>query len=320
MTIPQPGAPDDRTFYIVLNAASGDDDTDETRQAISQVLTDAGRAHEIVRVDEPERLAEIARQVVSKAVQNKGIVVAAGGDGTLNSVAQATLGSGCEFGVIPQGTFNYFGRAHAIPTEAADAARALLGARPHPVQVGLVNDRVFLVNASLGLYRRSLEDREEQKERHGRSRLVAAWAALITILRGSRPMHIKLHGESDTLELRTLTLFVGNNRMQLERIGLDARPVEDGALVAIVLRPVSSLALLWYLLRGAMGRLPEARGVDTFAFTTLSVTPSDPRIRRLKVATDGEVRWFDTPIEFRVASEPLLLLKSAEPAHETAAQ
>ena len=213
--------------------------------------------------------------------------MAAGGDVTLNAVAQVTLGSGCEFGVIPQGTFNYFGRTHGITTDATEATRALLTARVYPVQVGLVNDRVFLVNASLGLYRQSLEDREEEKQRFGRSRLIAAWAAVGTILRSYRPMLIKLQREDAELELRTLTLVVGNNRLQLEQIGLDTDVVEDGKLAALVLRPVSTLALLGLLVRGAMGRLSKARGVDSFALTRLTVTPSNPRIRRLKIATDG---------------------------------
>ncbi len=66
-------------------------------------------------------------------------------------------------GVLPQGTFNYFVRTHGIPTNAADAAQALLYSVPAPVQVGLINDRVFLVNASLGLYPELLQDREVYK-------------------------------------------------------------------------------------------------------------------------------------------------------------
>ena len=297
-----------------MNAGSGEGETGTTSDAISGVLTAAGRPHEIFRVDDPAGLPKIAEQAVLKAKQSNGIVVAAGGDGTMNAVAQATLGSGCEFGVIPQGTFNYFGRTHGIPADATEATRALLTARVYPVQVGLVNGRVFLVNASLGLYRQSLEDREEQKRRFGRSRLIAAWAAVGTILRGYRPMLIKLQREDEELELRTLTLFVGNNRLQLEQIGVDTNVVEDDKLVALVLRPVPTLALMGLLVRGAMGRLSKARGVDCFALTRLTVTPSNPRISRLKIATDGEVAWMNTPIEFRVAPEPLLLLK---PIHAT---
>jgi diacylglycerol kinase family enzyme len=307
-------------FYIVLNAGSGDSDTETTCREIADVLEAAGRSHQILLVEDPEQLGEIARQAVAEAQQSAGIVVAAGGDGTLNSVAQATLGSGCQFGVIPQGTFNYFGRTHGISSNTTEATRALLTARVVPVQVGLVNERVFLVNASLGLYPQLLEDREEQKQRHGRSRVVALWAALVTIFRAYRPMLIKLQHAGRTHELRTLTLFVGNNRLQLEQVGLvEAEIVEEGKLVAILLRPVSTLTLLWLVAQGALGRLAFARGVEHFPLSTLTVTPSSRRVRRLKIATDGEICWMDTPIEFRVAPQPLLLLTPIDAVPETAA-
>lgn len=308
-----PAAP----FYIVLNAGSGDSDTETTSRAIADVLTDAGRAHEIFRVENPAQLQQISKEAVAKAQRNSGIVVAAGGDGTLNAVAQATLGSGCQFGVIPKGTFNYFGRTHGVSSDTTEATRALLTAEVDAVQVGLVNDRVFLVNASLGLYPQALEDREEQKGRHGRSRLVAAWAALVTIFRGFRPLLIKLEHEGRTHKLRTLTLFVGNNRLQLEQMGLDARVVEGGKLAVVVLGPMSTLRLLWLVAQGAMGRLGEASGVESFALSHLTVTPLIRRRRRLKVATDGEISRMDTPIEFRVAPEPLLLLKPIDVVPET---
>ncbi len=299
----------DAPLYIVLNAGSGHSDTDTASDAIEKVLSAAGRAHEILRVEDPARLREIATEAVANAQRNDGVVVAAGGDGTLNAVAQVALGSSCPFGVIPQGTFNYFGRTHGISSDAAEAARGLLTARVQPVQVGLVNGNVFLVNASLGLYPQSLEDREEQKERHGRSRLVAAWAGLVTIFRDYQPMLIKLEHEGRTHELRTLTLFVGNNRLQLEQIGLDESVVvEDGKLAAIVLPPVSTATLLGLVARGAMGKLGQAPGVRRFTFSSITVTPSSRAVSRVKIATDGEVKWMKTPIEFSVAPEPLLLL------------
>ena len=310
----------DAPLYIVLNAGSGHSDTDKASQEITDVLSAAGREHEMLRVEDPERLGETAAQAAAKARQNDGILVAAGGDGTLNTVAQVALAQSCRFGVIPQGTFNYFGRTHGISSDAAEAARALLTARVQPVQVGLVNDNVFLVNASVGLYPQLLEDREEQKQRLGRSRLVAAWAAMVTIFRDNRPMLIKLEHQGKTHELRTLTLFVGNNRLQLEQLGLDeSEVIEDGKLAAIVLPPVSPRALLGLMARGAMRKLGKERSVRHFAFSGITVDSSNPRVKEMKIATDGEVKWMQAPLRFRVASEPLLLLKPNNAVPETAA-
>lgn len=118
----------DAPLFIVLNAGSGHSDTETTCRTITEVLTTAARAHEIFRVEDPGLLDQIAHKVVAKAKQDGGIVVAAGGDGTLNAVAQATLGSGCRYGVIPQGTFNYFGRTHGISSDTQAATQALLSA------------------------------------------------------------------------------------------------------------------------------------------------------------------------------------------------
>lgn len=63
---------------------------------------------------------------------------------------------------------------------------------PVPVQVGLINERVFLVNASLGLYPEMLQDREAYKARFGRSRFVAFGSALITMLGRHRDLRLRI--------------------------------------------------------------------------------------------------------------------------------
>lgn len=296
-------------FHIVLNAGSGRDDAHEVRAVIEGVLDEAERAHEVLLVEDASKLRDIAARAVNDARSSGGIVVAAGGDGTINAVAQAVLGSGCAFGVLPQGTFNYFGRTHGISQDAAEATRQLLRARVQRVQVGLVNERVFLVNASLGLYPRLLEDREAWKQQYGRSRLIAIWAAFMTLLREHRPLRIRLERHAVAVNLRTSTLFVGNNRLQLERIGIaEARSLEEGQLAAVTVREVSTAGLLWLMLRGALGQLGEARNVVSFGFRQMTVRPLSLGNRRVKVAMDGEVVCLRAPLEFRVSPHALPLL------------
>ena len=69
----------------------------------------------------------------------------------------------------------------ALHADQTEAVGLLLRAAPTPVQVARINDRVFLVNASLGLYPELLEDREAYKARFGRSRWVAFVAACATL-------------------------------------------------------------------------------------------------------------------------------------------
>lgn len=305
-------------LFIVLNAGAGRDDADEAQKAIANVLSQAGREHRFLRPPRGGELPAVAREAVRAAQARGGVVVAAGGDGTINTVVNAVLGSGCTMGVLPQGTFNYFGRTHGIPQDAAEAARVLLTGTPQPVQVGLVNDRAFLVNASVGLYPQVLEDREAYKQRFGRSRWVAAWSALVSLTHAHRPLRLELASHGEVRRIRTPTLFVGNNELQLRQIGIAEAPMlSQGALVAITLRPVGTLAMAWLMLRGAFGQLGEARDVFSFAFDSLSAQPAAPLgKRRVKVATDGEILRMRAPLRFRVSPEPLMLIKpvAAPPA------
>jgi diacylglycerol kinase family enzyme len=294
-------------FFIVMNTSAGSRDAAVTEATVRGVLAQAGRRHTLWRAHDPRQLPMLAQRAVKQAQQQQGVVVAAGGDGTINAVAQVVLKSGCPFGVLPQGTFNYFSRTHGIPLDTAEATHALLHASVRPVQVGLLNDRVFLVNASLGVYPQLLEEREAYKQQFGRHRLVAVWAGVVTLLRAPRPLRLRLEHAGEVRVLRTATLVVGNNSLQLQQLGLpEARAVQQGQLAAIAVRPVGPLAMVGLLLRGALGRLADADHVVNFACDRLTVWPYGRR--RLKVAMDGEVAWLSPPLVFQVAPHSLPLL------------
>jgi diacylglycerol kinase family enzyme len=310
-TVLLPNAP----FLIALNAGSGHAETEERRSTIESVLREAGRQFHLTVIDRPDTIDRIASQLAQQAAAAGGVLVAAGGDGTINAVARQAIAHGCAFGVLPQGTFNYFGRTHGIPEDLSEAVHAMLAARLHPVQVGMVNDRVFLVNASIGLYPKLLEEREIDKKQFGRSRLVAVLSAIKTILTPHRRLRLVLQIDGKLQRLRTATFFVGNNRLQMEQVGIPplSDAVEDGMLAAMAPRTKGKLGMLWLMLQGALGRLGSADQADqltTFSFTQMQVKVRTlARRRKVKVATDGEVTYMSNPLEFRVLEGQLLLLK-----------
>jgi diacylglycerol kinase family enzyme len=304
------------TLHIICNAGSGSSDAREARQQIEDVLAAGRRRHDFIIIDDPKRLPDIARQAAEAAVRDNGAVVVAGGDGTINTVAQAVLPTGRPFGIVPQGTFNYSPRAHGIPLDTTAAAKALLTARLKPVQVGLVNERVFLVNASLGLYPELLQDREEFKREHGRKRSVAMLAGLRTLLREHRSLLVEVEHESGREVIQTPSIFIGNNPLQLEQVGLaQAEDVQRRKLAAVIVKPVGRFELIGLAVRGMLGQLGEAESVRDFAFRSMTVRPLSGSARRgMKVAVDGEIFWSQPPLKFSVAPQSLLLMVPDEAA------
>ena len=303
-------------YFVLMNAASGSTDAVKARAAIEGILISARQRFTTLTIDEPEQIGTLARQAAQMAAMQNGAVIVAGGDGTINAVVQAVLPTGRPFGIIPQGTFNYSSRAHGIPLDTESATRALLQPRLKPVQVGILNRRVFLVNASVGLYSQALQDREVYKQHYGRHRLVALWSAIMTLLRGHGQLTLEIVHDQTSETLRTPTLFVGNNPLQLERVGLpEDTAVEHGRLAAVIVRPLSTAGLFWLALRGAFGQLGHAADIRDFSFrqmTVMSRSASPPST--FKVAVDGEVWWAKTPLQFSVAAKRLPLMTPAPDA------
>jgi len=313
------------SLLFVVNAASGSSDAAAKRSVIEAALRLGGREGKLLFCS-PAELSDVAQQAAAQALAQRTAVVAVGGDGTLNTVAQAAHVVGCAMGIVPYGTFNYFARTHGIPTEPDAAVRLVLEASPLPVQVAAINDRVFLVNASLGVYPELLRDREAYKARFGRSRWVAFVAACATLLRAQRRLRLHIEMGATVRDVQTLTLFIGNNRLQLEQFGAEpedtlAGTPGHGSMAALMLRPIGTLSMIGLMLHGAMGRLGEAAGVESFEFQHMVVKPRLAAGRKeVTVAFDGEVARMRAPIDIRVLDKPLYLLQAAVSAKAAAAR
>jgi diacylglycerol kinase family enzyme len=307
-TGPSRPAPAQPEFFIVLNQGSGAEPKDEVRQAVVQELEQAGRRHRFVPVS-PGGIVQACREAARLAKEEGGIMVAVGGDGTLNCAAQAALAADCPLGIIAQGTFNLFARQLGLALDAAEATRMLLHAQPEPVQVGWVNQRTFLVNASVGLYPKLLTDREEVKQKLGRRRWIAMLAAFKSMLEWRRRMLLDVDLDGQIRQVRAASVFVCNNRLQLERVGIAEEVVAqvgEGRLGGVLMHSSKLGAKLRMLLGALVGRLEQEPEIESF--TLRSLTLGSRRLRRIAVATDGEVMQMQLPVRFSVAPRPLQVM------------
>lgn len=308
------------TIHLVVPRRPGAD-LDLLRAKLEGVS--ALREHDVVWYIPRERgeIVALARQAADAARTGAGLVVAAGGDGTVNAVASAVLAAGVPMGVIPLGTFNYFSREHglALDPEVAvqDMLQALHAGEMRPVQVGYVNRRLFVVNASVGLYPKLLAERERASQRFGRSRLVAVASAVWSMFRpaAGRRWRVVIKNHESTQdrrdeEHRVTTLFVGNNPLQLDRMGLpQAQLVADGGKLAVVLlQPQGRWAVARTVWNAATGQLDRDDAVASLACTELAVSPASWSPPRVKVAFDGEREWMAPPLHFRISARPLWLV------------
>lgn len=287
------------TFVLVPNSGSGLHDAERLGEHLRDRLRAAGKRCECIEPRVGEDLVERMAIAARLASSIDGALIAIGGDGTVNLAADAALRNDLPLGIVPRGTYNFVARAHGIPEDVDAAVSNLLESPARPTRVGRLNGRPFLVNASIGLYARLLSERETFSRRLGRRRAVASLAATVSALRRHRPLELTLGARGAVRRLAATTFIVGNNRLQLERVGVADLPDLDAPeMSAVILHPAARTTLLAMIWRGWLGDVAETRELETFLFDTLQVDVPRRRARRITVALDGERLRETLPLEF----------------------
>ena len=107
-----PGGP---SLHMVANPTSGTGEGADLVERARAACMLAGRTLVLHDTAGPGGLEGAARRAHAGARADGGVVVAAGGDGTVRSVAQELVGGAVPLAVVPVGTFNFFARNHGIP-------------------------------------------------------------------------------------------------------------------------------------------------------------------------------------------------------------
>ena len=306
MPVPPPTAgahaPDDRAagadICVIANSKSGTANTERLETA----LTVFGSRAVLRRFEgDPALVAE------SAVGEGYSIIVAAGGDGTVAGVAHALAGSKAAMAVLPMGTFNYFARGLNMPADLSEAAAAILAGTPHAIAVGTVNGRVFLNNVALGLYPAMLDEREATYLRFGRSRILAHWSALRTILRLQRPMRWSFVIDGETVVRRTPMIFIARSAYQLDQFGLSGTDaISQDRFAVYIARQSTRLGLLklaWRLLRG---NVDLSSDVELIQPKTLVINRR--RRRNIRIAYDGEREKMALPLTFAIDADGLSVI------------
>lgn len=115
---------------------------------IEKLWRDSGVEYQITKTARPGNGTELAREAAAREVD---MVVAAGGDGTINEVARGLIGTPTALGVIPAGSGNGFARNMGIPLDHRTAIAALREPVFRQIDAGKINDYYFFNVAGLGL-------------------------------------------------------------------------------------------------------------------------------------------------------------------------
>lgn len=295
---------------VILNAKAGTlVSAGETNQAerIRERFAARGIEAEVRDVPGDELSAVTAEARSSNRYE---LIIAGGGDGTLNTIASALVGGDVAFGVLPLGTFNHLAKELGIPLELDAAIDALAAGRDEPFNVGEVNGHVFLLFMAIGIYSDIIKHRDAQRAARGRKKMWAGTIAFFKMLVRWPLMRVTICDIYPPCEVQRITrltpvAYVSLSRLQMNLMGLADAPATSArdALTLLISPHVSRLGLVWVMLKGLFGHAHVHRDLEQIRCENLSLQPHHrPTIR---VGYDGEVKTMETPLNVKMIRDGL---------------
>ena len=302
-----------KPLSLIYNKKSGFHaaNKDEVYEQLVADLSTAGFEIQSFELSECMNFDQMMQDILlrHRQAENVGVVVAAGGDGTLNAVASKLMGTDIPMGILPLGTFNYVARVLNIPLDLLDAAKAIGEGQPRSVHVAQLNQHIYLNNASLGLYPLFIQKREQFNKHFGRFPLHAYTSALDVLIRDRKELKLEVEVDGQRYPVKTSLIFFGNNQLQLAEMKLRiAEAAEAGKVAGVVVAKSDKRTLfktLWQLIKG---NLDQASDVYSFAADEVIV---HSKRNKLTVAVDGEIVTMTPPLKITVRKHALNIMVPA---------
>lgn len=285
-------------YTFIVNPTAGSGRAAKAMPILRAEMEKRGMAYNMIETERPGHGTELASQA-AREPGCKG-VIAVGGDGTAYEVACGLLGSSTPMGIIPVGTGNDFIKTVGIPKDVRQALECILTQPARPVDVGRLNDRLFLNVSGTGFDVAVLECMEDAKKVV--SGILPYLIGIVRAIFRYRPVHVAWTVDGDSGEQDVLLCAVANGRYIGGGIPicLAAEP-DDGLLDFILVENKPRWMIPFYLPGLLMGRVLK------FPFTT------HRRCREMTISAkgmhlniDGEVQAMDE-VRFSVMPEELML-------------
>jgi diacylglycerol kinase (ATP) len=269
-----------RKIIFILNPISGVNKKSIIEEKIHQLIDKQQFDYEVQYTDHPNHGTEIARNAVA---QNYDMVVAVGGDGSVNEVAEGLIGSDIVLGIIPAGSGNGYAMHLGIGRKVEKAISILNQGKVRVLDTGLINQQPFVNLAGIGFDAKIAYLYRNVKRR-------GFWGYLQTALKESTNLRshlysIKIDGKEVLTEKKCFTIVVANAPMYGYGFIIAPKAVpDDGQLEVVVFHNAPAWRIILSLWRFWNHSMHKTSIADRYVGTEVEVTCHEPSFAH----TDGE--------------------------------
>jgi diacylglycerol kinase (ATP) len=298
---------DERSIVVVWNGNAGTKAGIPTSSITEEELRLLMRANRLgdrlVRTDTPEAAQDAVRSAVAEGCK---VVVAAGGDGTVGTVAEALLGTDTALAILPLGSVMNVARSLGLPRDVQAAAAAIAAGDIRTIDVGTTRAGPFYEVGSVGMNAAMFREAQRFDDGDPWSIFRTVWVAL-----RYRPARMQLRLDDRVVRTRALMMTAANG--PFTGLGMAVAPearLDDGLFDVRVFRGFSKWELIRHLVSITFGRRRYDPHVSTYRSRRVEVTSRHPLPCRADSRDLGT-----TPVTFEVRKAALrVVVPPAGPA------
>jgi diacylglycerol kinase (ATP) len=279
-----------RRLYFIVNPASGVRKPRNFKHMVERYLDHSRFDHYICFTEKKGSAIGLANNAVSEGAD---VVVAVGGDGTVNEVARGIAGSNAIMGLIPNGSGNGLARHLGIPLQLSKAIQVLNNQNIRTIDTATINDHLFASIAGIGFDAKVAS----RYERLGRRGFMAYLHIVVTeyFRYRSRPYKLRIDGKQ--MEARAMLISLANsNQFGYNTIIAPGADLSDGLLDIVIVEKIP-----FFQIPAIMG-LVYSKQIDKSRFVQIHKGREIfiEREKDKRVNIDGESVWMGKDLHIRV--------------------
>ncbi len=282
---------------FVINPVAGGNRRENIIQLISESLSEK-ISYDIFVWEEKNNFGEIKKQIISGKYD---IVVAVGGDGTVNEVAKNLINTEIVFGIIPRGSGNGLARTLGIPMDMRKAIQRIETGEVRIIDSGLINERNFFCTSGIGFDAHIGKLFATSKKRG----LSSYFKITMRELFKYRAKTYKISSNGEVLITKAfLITFANAGQYGNDFYIAPEAKLDDGKLHVAILRPFSVISIFPLLTKILRKKAHKSKSIKTFTTKNLKIT----ELQKVDIHFDGEPGTAETKIEIKVNPASLKII------------
>jgi diacylglycerol kinase family enzyme len=286
-------------YDVVINASSGQALSHGPGHLCEMLESGLGERINSFAFASPEKFKDI---IECLAENSRTPFLIGGGDGSALAAAEVLLQYDLPFGILPLGTMNLLAQDLGIPNDINEAIESCSGeCQTKLIDTGLVNDRIFLCSAIMGIVPETSIQREKVRTNNSIQNWSDLMGTLVQGISGKTPRKLKISHNGDEEEFLSDAIVISNNSYienpETPNDRVRRASLENGRLGVYIACPQNLAENLRLLFRVWKGNWQEDSSLITFEAEEIDLFIDEDEVT---IAIDGEPVTMETPISFKI--------------------